>query len=38
MVAGFKQVIKNEGYGALATGLAPTFGGYFLQGALKFGG
>lgn len=38
MIGGFKQVIKNEGAGALLTGVGPTFAGYFLQGALKFGG
>jgi len=31
-------VIQNEGAGALLTGFAPTAGGYFRQGALKFGG
>ncbi|KAF9425263.1 mitochondrial phosphate carrier protein [Entomortierella beljakovae] len=38
MVASFRQVIKAEGAGTLLTGLGPTFAGYFLQGALKFGG
>ena len=38
MIGGFRQVIKNEGYGALATGFGPTAAGYFLQGAFKFGG
>ncbi len=38
MVAGFRQVIANEGAGALLTGLGPTVLGYSLQGALKFGG
>lgn len=38
MIGGFKQVIKNEGAGALLTGVGPTFAGYFLQGSLKFGG
>ena len=38
MIGGFRQVIQNEGAGALLTGLGPTFAGYFLQGALKFGG
>ena len=38
MIGGFRQVIQNEGVGALATGAGPTFAGYFLQGALKFGG
>jgi solute carrier family 25 phosphate transporter 3 len=38
MIGGFRQVIQNEGAGALLTGAGPTFAGYFLQGALKFGG
>lgn len=38
MMAGFRTVIKEEGAGALLTGVGPTFAGYFLQGALKFGG
>ncbi|KAF3172353.1 mitochondrial phosphate carrier protein [Orbilia oligospora] len=38
MIGGFKQVIQAEGAGALLTGLGPTVIGYFLQGALKFGG
>lgn len=38
MVDAFKQVIKNEGAGALLTGFGPTAAGYFLQGAFKFGG
>jgi len=38
MIDGFKQVIKNEGAGALATGLGPTAGGYAFQGWWKFGG
>lgn len=38
MIGGFKQVIQNEGAGALLTGLGPTVAGYFLQGAFKFGG
>jgi len=38
MIDGFKQVIKNEGAGALATGLGPTAGGYLFQGWWKFGG
>ena len=37
-IGGFKQVIQNEGAGALLTGAGPTFAGYFLQGAFKFGG
>lgn len=38
MISAFRQVIKNEGVGALATGFGPTFAGYFMQGAFKFGG
>merc|ERR1712169_126964 len=38
MIGGFRKVIANEGAGALLTGIGPTFAGYFLQGALKFGG
>ena len=38
MVGGFRQVIAKEGAGALLTGFGPTCAGYFLQGALKFGG
>jgi solute carrier family 25 phosphate transporter 3 len=38
MIGGFRQVIQNEGAAALLTGAGPTFAGYFLQGALKFGG
>jgi solute carrier family 25 phosphate transporter 3 len=38
MIGGFKQIIQNEGAGKLLTGFAPTAAGYFLQGALKFGG
>ncbi|KAI0012548.1 mitochondrial phosphate carrier protein [Xylariaceae sp. FL0662B] len=38
MFGGFRQVIQNEGAGALLTGFGPTFTGYFLQGAFKFGG
>ncbi|TGZ83412.1 mitochondrial phosphate carrier protein [Ascodesmis nigricans] len=38
MIGGFRQVIANEGAGALLTGLGPTIAGYFLQGAFKFGG
>lgn len=37
-IGGFRQVIANEGAGALLTGFGPTFAGYFLQGAFKFGG
>ncbi|KAF9159782.1 mitochondrial phosphate carrier protein [Actinomortierella ambigua] len=38
MIGGFRQVVKAEGAGALMTGFGPTFAGYFLQGAFKFGG
>ena len=38
MIGGFRRVISTEGAGALATGFGPTFAGYFLQGAFKFGG
>jgi len=38
MIDGFKQVIRNEGAAALATGLGPTAGGYLFQGWWKFGG
>jgi solute carrier family 25 phosphate transporter 3 len=38
MIGGFRQVIANEGAGALLTGFGPTFTGYFIQGAFKFGG
>ncbi|SAM00453.1 hypothetical protein [Absidia glauca] len=38
MIAGFKQVVKNEGAATLLTGIGPTATGYFIQGALKFGG
>jgi solute carrier family 25 phosphate transporter 3 len=30
--------VQTEGVGALMTGFGPTAAGYFLQGALKFGG
>ncbi|KAI1632742.1 mitochondrial carrier domain-containing protein [Biscogniauxia mediterranea] len=38
MISAFRQVVSNEGAGALLTGVGPTFAGYFLQGAFKFGG
>lgn len=38
MIGGFRQVIAEEGVGALATGLGPTAFGYFVQGWFKFGG
>jgi solute carrier family 25 phosphate transporter 3 len=38
MIGGFRKVVQTEGAGALLTGVGPTFAGYFLQGAFKFGG
>jgi solute carrier family 25 phosphate transporter 3 len=38
MIGGFRQVVAAEGAGALLTGFGPTCAGYFVQGALKFGG
>ncbi|KAM4060480.1 mitochondrial carrier protein [Hirsutella rhossiliensis] len=38
LIGGFRQVVQNEGAGALTIGAGPTFAGYFLQGTLKFGG
>jgi len=38
MVSAFRKIIAEEGTGALATGLAPTAAGYFVQGWFKFGG
>src|SRR5271155_5545760 len=38
MIGAFRKVIANEGAAALLTGVGPTFAGYFLQGAFKFGG
>ncbi|KAG0369390.1 mitochondrial phosphate carrier protein [Gamsiella multidivaricata] len=38
MAGTFRQVIANEGAGALWTGFGPTFIGYSLQGGFKFGG
>jgi len=38
MIGGFRQVVAEEGMGALATGLGPTAVGYFIQGWFKFGG
>jgi len=38
MIGSFRKVISAEGAGALTTGMGPTFAGYFLQGAFKFGG
>merc|ERR1719183_1847963 len=38
LVGGFKQIIGEEGAGALLTGLGATCGGYFIQGFFKVGG
>ena len=38
LIGGFRKVVAKEGAGALLTGVGPTFAGYFLQGAFKFGG
>jgi len=38
LIGGFKQIIAEEGAGALLTGLGPTVVGYFVQGWFKFGG
>jgi solute carrier family 25 phosphate transporter 3 len=38
LIGGFRQVIAKEGIAGLATGLAPTAVGYFVQGWFKFGG
>ena len=38
LIGGFKTIIKEEGSGALLTGLGATAGGYFIQGWFKFGG
>lgn len=38
MAATFRQVASEQGPAALLTGVGPTFAGYFLQGAFKFGG
>ncbi|RKF80438.1 Mitochondrial phosphate carrier protein [Golovinomyces cichoracearum] len=38
LLGGFRQVVAKEGASALLTGAGPTFAGYFLQGAFKFGG
>jgi len=37
-IGGFRQVIANEGAGALLTGFTSTAVGYFVQGWFKFGG
>lgn len=38
LIGGFKQIIAEEGAGALLTGFGPTVVGYFIQGWFKFGG
>jgi solute carrier family 25 phosphate transporter 3 len=38
LLGGFKQIVAEEGAGALLTGLGPTVVGYFVQGWFKFGG
>jgi len=38
LVGTMRQVVAEEGRGALATGLGPTVAGYFVQGWIKFGG
>ncbi|OQN97614.1 hypothetical protein B0A48_16478 [Cryoendolithus antarcticus] len=38
LIGGFRQIIAKDGASALLTGAGPTFAGYFLQGAFKFGG
>jgi len=38
LVGGMRQVIANEGGGALWTGVGATAAGYFVQGWFKFGG
>eukprot|EP01006_Ploeotia_vitrea_P061810 TRINITY_DN79218_c0_g1_i1.p1 TRINITY_DN79218_c0_g1~~TRINITY_DN79218_c0_g1_i1.p1 ORF type:complete len:312 (-),score=-0.86 TRINITY_DN79218_c0_g1_i1:140-1075(-) len=38
LIGGFSQVVAEEGMAGLATGLAPTAIGYFVQGWFKFGG
>ncbi|KAJ3414042.1 hypothetical protein HDV05_007167 [Chytridiales sp. JEL 0842] len=38
MTSAFRQVVKSEGLGVLATGLGATAAGYFVQGWFKFGG
>jgi solute carrier family 25 phosphate transporter 3 len=38
LIGGFKQIVAEEGSGALLTGLGPTVVGYFVQGWFKFGG
>lgn len=38
MIDTARKVVGEKGMGALWTGVGPTFVGYFLQGAFKFGG
>lgn len=38
MIGTFRDVVKAEGMGVLATGLGATAAGYFVQGVWKFGG
>ncbi|KAI1780372.1 mitochondrial phosphate carrier protein [Hypoxylon cercidicola] len=38
LTGGLRQIVSNNGAGALLTGFGPTVTGYFLQGAFKFGG
>ncbi|GCF00379.1 mitochondrial phosphate carrier protein [Zygosaccharomyces mellis] len=38
MVSSFRQIVSEEGAGALLTGFGPTLLGYSIQGAFKFGG
>lgn len=38
MVSTARTVVAEKGFGALWTGVGPTFVGYFIQGAFKFGG
>jgi solute carrier family 25 phosphate transporter 3 len=38
LIGGFRQIIAEEGSGALLTGLGATAAGYFIQGWFKFGG
>jgi len=38
MIKNARLVVAEEGIGALATGLGPTFVGYSIQGFFKFGG
>lgn len=38
MFNGLRQIAAHDGPRALLTGFGPTVGGYFVQGAFKFGG